>query len=71
LIKPEEWVDIVSLHRQGLSIRAIARRLDVSRDTVRATLRRPGPPVRAPQQRLPSNLDPYRDYLLARLAEFS
>jgi transposase len=70
LIKLEEWVDIVSLHRQGLSIRAIARRLDVSRNTVRAALRRSGPPVRAPQQRPPSKLEPYRDYLLARLAEF-
>ncbi len=70
MIKLEEWVDIVSLHRQGLSIRAIARRLGVSRNTVRAALRRPGPPTRAPQQRPPSKLDPYRDYLLARLAEF-
>jgi transposase len=70
LIKLEEWVDIVSLHRQGLSIRAIARRLDVSRNTVRAALRRLGPPVRAQQQRPPSKLEPYRDYLLARLAEF-
>jgi transposase len=63
-------VDIVSLHRQGLSIRAIARRLDVSRNTVRAALRRPGPPVRTAQQRPPSKLEPFRDYLLARLAEF-
>ena len=69
MIRWEEWVDIVSLHRQGLSIRAISARLGVSRNTVRAALRRAGPPVRAGRV-LPSKLDPYRDYLLARLAEF-
>ena len=70
MIRLEEWVDIVSMHRQGLSIRAIARRLGVSRNTVRAALRRDGPPVRTPQRRPPSKLEPHRDYLLARLAEF-
>jgi transposase len=70
VIRLEEWVDIVSLHRQGLSIRAIAKRLGVSRNTVRLALRRHGPPKRAPQQRPPSKLEPFRDYLLARLSEF-
>jgi len=42
VIRLEEWVDIVSMHRQGLSIRAIARRLGVSRNTVWAALRRDG-----------------------------
>jgi transposase len=65
-----EWVDIVSLHRQGLSIKAIAKRLGVSRNTVRRALRRDGPPRRVPQIRLPSKLEPHKDYLLARLAEF-
>jgi len=70
VIRLEEWVDIVSLHRQGISIKAIAKRLGVSRNTVRRALRRDGPPKRAPQRRPPSKLEPYRDYLLARLAEF-
>jgi transposase len=70
VIRLEEWVDIVSLQRQGLSIRAIARRLGVSRNTVRLALRRHGPPRRIPQQRPPSKLEPFKDYLLARLAEF-
>jgi transposase len=69
VITREEWVDIVSLHRQGLSIRAISARLGVSRNTVRAALRREGPPSRQARV-LPSKLDPYKDYLLARLAEF-
>jgi transposase len=69
LITLEEWVDIISLHRQGLSIKAIARRLDISRNTVRLALRRKEPPsYHRPE--MPSKLDPYKDYLLARLAEF-
>jgi len=69
LISMEEWVDIVALHRQGLSIKAICRQLGVGRNTVRRALRREGPPAyRRPA--LPSKLGPYKDYLLARLSEF-
>jgi transposase len=70
VIRLEEWVDIVALHRQGFSIKAIARQLGISRNAVRRALRRDGPPVRIPQQRPPSKLEPHKDYLLARLAEF-
>jgi transposase len=69
VIRWEEWVDIVSLHRQGLSIRAISVRLGISRNTVRAALRRDGPPVRQ-ERTLPSKLDPYKDYLLSRLSDY-
>ena len=69
MIKLEEWVDIVSLHRQGLSIKAIARRLEISRNTVRSALRRGGPPAYN-RSAAPSKLDPYKDYLVARLTEF-
>jgi len=69
VITLEEWVDIVSLHRQGLSMRAISARLGISRNTVRAALRRDGPPGRR-DRALPSKLDPYKDYLLARLADY-
>ena len=41
----------------------------MSRDTVRATLRREGPP-RYERRPGPSKLDAHRDYLIARLAEF-
>jgi transposase len=70
VISLEEWVDIVALHRQGLSIKAIARKLGISRNAVRRALRRDGPPTRAPQRRPPSKIEPFKDYLLARLAEF-
>jgi transposase len=69
VITREEWVDIVSLQRQGLSLRAISARLGVSRNTVRAALRREGPPSRQART-LPSKLDPYKDYLLSRLADY-
>lgn len=69
MIKLEEWVDIVSLHRQGFSIKAIARRLGISRNTVRLALRRKKPPAYV-RPATTSKLDPYKDYLLARLAEF-
>jgi hypothetical protein len=52
VIRLEEWVDIVALHRQGFSIKAIARQLGISRNAVRRGLRREGPPVRAPQRLL-------------------
>ena len=70
MIRLEEWVDIVSLHNQGLSIKAIARKFGLSRNTVRAALRRHGPPERAPQGRPPSKLEPYKDYLVSRLTDF-
>lgn len=69
MIKLEEWVNIISLHRQGLSIKAIARRLGISRNTVRAALRREGPPAYQ-RTATSSKLDPYKDYLVARLTEF-
>ena len=69
MISLEEWVDIVALHRSGLSIKAIARHLGISRNAVRRALRRGGPPQRAPRTRV-SKLEPFKDYLLARLAEF-
>lgn len=69
MLRLEGWVEIITLRMEGLSIKAIARRLGCSRNTVRAALRRDGPPVYE-RPRAPSKLDPYRDYLLARLSEF-
>jgi transposase len=70
VIKLEEWVDVVSLHRQGISIKAISRMLHISRNAVRRALRRGGPPIRAPQRRPPSKLESFRDYVVGRLTEF-
>jgi len=69
VIRLEEWVDIVALHRQGHGIRTIARHLGISRNAVRRALRRNGPPVYE-RKRRPSKLDPFKDYLIQRLTDF-
>ena len=70
MLTGEMTLEIRILRRQGLSIRAIARQLQISRETVRKYLRAPelklvyGP--RAPR---PSKLDPFKSYLQMRIAE--
>lgn len=63
-------MEIRILHRQGKSIRAVARDLKVSRATVRKYLREPdreaGYGPRAPR---PSKLDPFKDYIRMRIKE--
>jgi transposase len=45
VITVEDWAEIRRLHRaEGMSIRAIARHLDIARNTVREALRSDGPP---------------------------
>jgi len=58
------------LHRQGKSIRAIARELLISRETVRKYLRSPRlEPVYGPRGPRPSKLDPYKAYIRQRLRD--
>ena len=59
---------LIELSGQHLSIRAIARRLDISRNTVRKYLRAPGVPVAKPRPRRPSKVDPFRAQIRRRLA---
>lgn len=68
MLTQESVVDIHVLHRQGMSIRAIARKLHLSRNTVRQYLRNQ---ARTPQyQRTvskPSLLEPFKPYLHERM----
>lgn len=68
MLTQETLVDIHVLHRQGNSIRAIAKALDLSRNTVRRYLRDleavPVYPDRAPR---PTKLDPFKAYLSGRI----
>lgn len=58
-------MDIKSLHKEGHSIKAIARQTGRSRNTVRRVLREPGPSAfRKPQRR--SRLDAFKTYLRER-----
>ncbi len=56
------------LHGEGMSIRGMARTLDVSRNTVRRYLRAPGIPQPRPRGPRASKLDPFKRHVDERLA---
>ena len=63
------YEQIIALHRQGLSQRAIARQLHVSRKVVHRSVRAGIFPERAPTGKRQSKLDPYLPYLRKRWEE--
>ena len=65
----QDWAQIRYLHGEGLSIRAIAARMELSRDTVSRALKSDAPPK---YQRVsgPSVFDPFEAAVRALLAEF-
>ena len=70
MINVEDWAEIRRLHRaEGMGIRAIARHLDVARNTVREALRSVEPP-RYERQRKGSIVDAVEADIRALLAEF-
>lgn len=72
MIQLGELMMILELHRQGLSITAIARRTGRDSKTVRKYVERGlEPPVYGPRQvGRPNKLAPYLDYLRERIAAF-
>ena len=54
----EVWMDVKLMHRQGASIREIARRTGLSRDTVRKILSQKAPKPYAPRPERPPNKVP-------------
>ncbi|WP_440866892.1 IS21 family transposase [Symbiopectobacterium purcellii] len=67
----ETRVEIHVLHRQGMSIRAIARQLSCSRETVRRYIRSPLPVADMrykPRMPTTCKLDPFKPYVLERVA---
>jgi transposase len=60
-------MDIKLLHRQGMSIRAIARTTGLSRVTVRRALAQPAPQPSSPRPKRPSKIDPFAGYLREQL----
>jgi transposase len=65
MLNLDQFMNIRFLHRQGHSVRAIARLTGHSRNTVRKLLRVTRAPAAAPRVR-PSLLDPYKPYLIER-----
>jgi transposase len=67
MLRKETQVEIQVLHRQGRSIRAIARATSLSRNTVRAVLRGEHDGRYGPRAARPAKLDPYKAQLRTRV----
>jgi transposase len=68
MLTQERLVDIHVLETRGLSIRAIGRKLDVSRNTVRRYLRDRKLTTQYPSREVkPRKLDPFRGCMLRRI----
>jgi transposase len=67
MLTQENQVEIRVLARQGMGIRAIARELEVSRNTVRRVLRGQAPRRYGPRRPRPTKLDSYKAYVNVRV----
>jgi transposase len=66
----EDWAEIRRLHfAERLSIRAIAKRLGIARNTVRTAVRSGAPPAYR-RERKPSAVDPYEPAIRELLKAF-
>lgn len=69
LRRQARYEEVVQLHRSGVPILQIAKRLGMSRQTVRSYIATPAFPERAPHRRRGSILDDYEEYIQQRWAE--
>jgi transposase len=69
VITVECWTTIRFLHAQGKGIRAIAKELDLSRNTVRDALRSDAPPARTRAKRPNPQIVPFADQIATMLFE--
>jgi transposase len=71
VIQLGELIMILDLHRQGLSVSAIARRVGIDRKTVRKYIERGlEPPSYGPRQPRARQLEPFEAYLRQRVAAY-
>jgi len=66
----ETWMEIRQLYQQGLSLSEIARQLKIDRKTVRKYAQHIIQPSYPKRPAIRSLLDPYKDYLENRLAQY-
>lgn len=72
MISKEELMNIQILHQQGYSLRAIAKQLGVSRNTVKKYLiSNPLEPEYSVRPETESKLEPYKPFLHSRIAKAS
>ncbi len=64
----ETVMEIKILHKQGMSSRAIARELGISRNTVKRYLQAKSEPPKYTPRPAVATLDEYRDYIRQRIA---
>jgi transposase len=71
VVRLGELVIILDLHRQGLSVSAIARRVGIDRKTVRKYVERGlEPPIYQARQPRPGKVAPFHPYLRERVAAY-
>lgn len=68
MLRGGQILDVMDLHRQGLSIREIARRTGLSRNTVKKALSQRRVWSYKPRGPVGSKLDPFKPYLEERMA---
>ena len=65
----ETVMEIKILHKQGMSSRAIARELGISRNTVKRYLQAKSEPPKYTPRPAVASPDEYRDYIRQRIAD--
>ena len=71
MLKTGELFVILDLHRQGLSVSAIARQLELDRKTVRKYIARGlEPPVYGPRAPRPTKIEPFLPFLCDRIRAY-
>jgi len=67
MLQKDQWMSIHVLKAQGHSLREIAQRLGISRNTVTRYLASPDVPRYKPRQARPTKLEPFHPYVVERM----
>jgi transposase len=66
----EDWSVMREKMRNAINISQVARELEVNWRTAKKYMSSPTPPKYSPRKTVPSNLEPYKDYILGRLEKW-